>query len=566
MRAALLALAFVLSLFLGRLVQLQGLDAPAYAAAAAENRLRTVTLPATRGSILDRNGIALATSVEARNVTADQKLIAESTKTDAHAIAVKLSPLVGIGADTLTKRLTGTRRFVYVAKDVTPETWREISKLELVGIFSEKVGKRVYPGGSLAGNVVGFVGADGHGLGGVEYALQDTLAGRDGQATYERSEDGLQIPVATSMNRAPVPGTDVVLTIDRDIQWIAENAVAAKVKEVKAASGSVVVLDPRTGRVLALAAAPVVDPNRPGRSKPADRGNRPLEEAFEPGSTGKLLTASALIEEGAVTPSTPITVPKRLARAGKTFKDWEEHGELHLTYAGTVARSSNMGTILATERMGFDKLYSHFREFGVGERLDLGLPENGGSLPRPEDWSVTTPYTLAFGQSYSVNALQMASMVGAIANDGVRVHPRVVEAYLHEDATREPPRPPRRVRVISVDTARTVRLLMEGVVGEGGTAPNTAIPGYRIGGKTGTAQRYEPSCGCYRGYTMSYIGIAPADDPALVVAVTLQNPQSGSGGGSTAGPVFKEVMSFALQSERIPPTGAAPPKVRLTTD
>jgi cell division protein FtsI (penicillin-binding protein 3) len=261
-----------------------------------------------------------------------------------------------------------------------------------------------------------------------------------------------------------------------------------------------------------------------------------------------------------------VTVPSSLRRAGESFKDFDSHGELNLTFAGVLAKSSNMGTILAAEKTGFETLYRYMQAFGIGQPTDVGLPESRGLLPAPSDWSATTPYTMAFGQGYSITALQGASIFATIANDGVRVQPTIVKGYRTDDGAVEAASAPATKRVVSSEAAATVRTMLEAVTGEGGTAPAARIPGYRVAGKTGTANRVDPACGCYRGYTLSFSGFAPADAPQIVVSVVLQDPQHGSGGGSEAGPVFKEVMSFALSARKIPPTGSPPPDVRITTD
>jgi cell division protein FtsI (penicillin-binding protein 3) len=567
LRFAVLVLAVALSLFGGRLIQLQGLDATAYAAQAEQHRIVKMDLPAARGAVTDRNGVALASTLDAVDITADQTLIV-----DPGATAAVLAPVLRIAQRTLEERLTGKRRFVYVARNVTPETWRKVRELSLPGtggipgIVSRPSSKRVYPSGAIGANLVGFVGADGHGLGGLELALDKTLAGKDGRVAFEFTA-GRRLPAGTTYQVDPVPGRDVRLTIDRDIQWVAQEAIARKVKETGSESGTVIVMDPHTGDLLAVATAPTFDPNRPGAAPSADRGNRSLTEPYEPGSTGKVITAAALIEEGVVTPETPIDVPNRLKRGPKTFKDFKDHKLQHLTYAGTIAKSSNIGTILAAEKLGLPKLYPYLDKFGIGHPTGLGFPgEAAGRLPPVSTWSATSGYTMAFGQGYSVNTVQMASVFATLANDGVRVPPRLVDAVTGADGRLQQTPPSAGTRVVSAKTAQTVRLMMETVLGEGGTAPAARVPGYRVGGKTGTAQRFNPACGCYRGYTYSFIGLAPVDKPGLVVAVTLQDPKSGTGGGGTAGPVFSEVMSFALQSRRIPPTGTKPPGLRIERD
>ena len=430
----------MLSLFGARLVQLQGLDAPTYAAEAEQGRLRTVTLPAARGTITDRNGVALATTVAAVNITSDQTKVV-----DPAATARALAPVLKVDAAELQAKLTGDARFVYVAKTVAPAIWRTVRELDhpdpdiegLPGIYAEQTSKRVYPAGQVGANVVGFVGAEGKGLGGIEYALDSTLAGRDGTATYELSAGGRRIPSGVDTERDAVPGTDVRLTIDRDIQYVAQQAIAKAVASTRSQSGTVIVYRPSTGDLLAVATAPTFDPNKPGAAPAEDRGNRPLTEVYEPGSTGKIITASALIEEGVIRPTTPITVPNRLTRADKTFKDFEDHPVQHLTYAGTIAKSSNIGTIRAAERLGdLKRLYPYLKKFGVGEPTGLGLPgEASGEVLKPGDWSATSGYTMTFGQGYSVNTVQMASAIATVANDGVRVAPRLVAATTGPDGT-----------------------------------------------------------------------------------------------------------------------------------
>ena len=559
-------MALVLSLFIGRLFQLQGLDAAAYAAEAEQKRLTSVDLLAERGTISDTHGTALATTVDARNVTADQELVADSAM-GPRGVAEALAPVLGLGVDEVTAALTGERRFTYVAKNVEPDLWHRINALGLPGIFSQQTHRRSYPAGDLAANVIGFVGAEGTGLAGLESSLNDQLTGVDGKATYEVSPEGRRVAVGQSTLVEPEPGADITLTLDRDIQWFAQTAIARQVQAYHAESGTVVVLEATTGKIRALATAPSFDPNNPQSAAAENRGNRPVAEAFEPGSTGKVITAAALIEAGAITPSTPLEVPNRLERSGKSFKDFQDHETQYLTYAGTLAKSSNIGTILAAERLGLAALYPMFTAFGIGEPTGLGLPgENPGQVLAPREWSGTTGATMTFGQGYSANAVQMASVFATIANAGVRLPPTLVEAITDPDGGVSTTPPPEGIRVVSEQTARTITEMLEGVLTEGGTAPSAAIPGYRVAGKTGTAQRYNPDCGCYSGYTMSFMGFAPADDPALVVAVVLQDPQGASGGGSSSGPVFADVMSFALQRERIPPTGASSPMLPLTTD
>jgi cell division protein FtsI (penicillin-binding protein 3) len=549
----------VLTVFAGRLIEVQAVRGETLASEALDQRLRTQEIPAQRGMILDSNGEALAVTMEARNLTADQKMV-----TDPAAVAAELGPILGVSPDVLTARLTGDRRFIYIAKGLTPETWDRISELRLPGIFSEPAARRVYPAGDLAANVVGFVGDEGTGLGGMEYAYQKILAGAPGQSTYERGPGGGIIPTGANSTTDALAGTSIQLTLDRDIQYIAQQEISRQVRQARADSGTVVVMDPLTGHILALATAPTFNPNKAASATDRNRGNRALTDVIEPGSTAKLMTLAAVVNEGKATPYSPFRIPPSLSRGGKEFHDHTPHGTLDLTLAGVMAKSSNIGTILASERIGGKKLYRYLKKFGVGEPTGLNFPgEATGFVPKHKDWSPTSMPTIAFGQGFSVNTVQAASVFATIANDGVRIQPSLVAELIHPDGSVEKPPAPETTRVVSPSTAVQVRAMLEAVVGEGGTAPMAAIPGYRVGGKTGTAQMYKESCRCYSGVVASFIGMAPADAPQLVVAVTINNPRAGRYGGQLGGPVFKRVMTYALQARHIPPTGTKAPRLPL---
>lgn len=560
--ALLLATAIVASVFATRLVDLQAVRGEALADAALSQRLRTLEVPAYRGSIVDRSGQPLAVTVEARNITADQTLIE-----DPAAVAVELAPILEVPQDVLAERLMGDRRFMYIAKGVSPQTWDRIEALRLPGIFSEETSQRIYPAGNLASHIVGFVQADGSGGGGIESAFDDVLTGTPGTQTYERGPGGRVIPTQNQASVAAIPGGDVQLTIDRDIQFVAQEAIEGVVQRSGASSATAVVMDVQTGEILAMATAPDFDPNAVTQSLPEERRNRAVTDIFEPGSTGKVITAAAAINEGAVDPLTPIKVPGQLTRGGKSFNDYWDHGTLRLTMTGVFAKSSNIGTILAAEKMPKSKLASYMERFGIGEKTDLGLPgESAGLILDQENWSGTTFPTMAFGQGYSVNTVQMTNVFATIANGGVRVQPSIIESITEPDGSVDATPDAERDRVVSEDTARQVLAMMEAVVGEGGTAPQARIPGYRVAGKTGTAQFVDPDCRCYAGdVTASFIGVAPADAPRLAVGVFVHQPQRGRGGGELAAPVFQEITTYALQAMQIPPSGKRAPRLTLTT-
>lgn len=562
---AVVVLALVLG---GRLVQLQAVQANDYAATALSGRIRDQVLPATRGAIVDSTGAVLAASTQARNVVIDQTLVKDPAQS-----AQVLAPLLAMPVEQVQEKLTGTRRFVYLAKMIQPLTWQQIAALKIPGVFSETVAERTYSSGELAANVLGFVGADGQGLTGLERTLNDQLAGVPGHAEYEVDTGGRQIPMGLSRETPPIPGKDVQLTLNRAIQWKAQVELQNALKKWDGDNGTVVVMDAHTGNLLALATSPTFDPNHPGKSPAKDRGDRSLSEVYEPGSTGKAMTAAAAIEEGAATPQTVFTVPDQLEVAGEKFSDHDKHPTVPMTLAGIMATSSNTGTILTADRIGKEKLSQYFRSFGIGSRTGLGLPgESAGLFAPVQQWSGTSMPTIAFGQGYAVTALQMASVYATLANGGVKMTPRLIAANRDEQGHWVPTPIAPGQQVVSPGTASAVSDMLEQVTSQAGTAPLAAIQGYRVAGKTGTANRSNPDGGGYKGYSSSFIGFAPADavpDPSsaqpkkIVVAVTIHDPKKGHYGGSVAGPVFSSVMSFALETLKIVPTGSPKPAMML---
>jgi cell division protein FtsI (penicillin-binding protein 3) len=572
---------FVLTLFAAQLLRIQGLDASSLASSALGSRLKEVPLPATRGQIQDAQGRPLAFSVERRNVTVDQTLVPlygvprgataeqiaalDPAKTGVNGAAAQLAPILGMPVRAVQATLTGTRHFKYVAKAIPPDVWDHVASLKIPGIFSERTSQRIYPQGALAASLVGFVGTDGKTpLGGLELSLNRALSGKPGSIRYEKDPQGAIIGTAPVDQTNAVAGQSVRLTIDQDLQWKAETLLADQVHKTKALSGTAVVMDVKTGNVLALAAAPTFDPSNYGKATPTSLVNQALAGIYEPGSTSKVMTASAALEEGVVTPDSPVTVPGTLHRADRIFHDAESHGTERLTFAGVLAKSSNIGTIEVGERLPPQTMWSYLNKFGVGQPTGLHFPgESAGILANYKDWNGSQRYTVLFGQGLSVNAVQAAGVFQTIANGGLRMPPRLVDASISASGQVTPTAPSTGVRVISPQVAQEMRTMLEGVVSNDGTAPAAKIPGYRVAGKTGTAQRFDPTCGCYRGFTASFIGMAPADNPRLIVAVTLQRPVNGHFGGALAAPIFQQIMSYALARLDIPPTGTKSPKVRL---
>ena len=555
MRGALAFCFITLSIFGIRLFQLQALDAPQLAATAAENRTRTLILPAQRGEITDRKGAPLAITVDARDITVDQTMVIDPVGT-ANAIAA----ITGAEVSTIIPELSGDRKFNYVLKKITPEQWTKIKELKLPGIFSEKTTKRIYPSNTLASSTIGFIGGEDKGLAGLEYGFENELAGSQGEVTVEISAGGRPLPSGIASEKKPVPGMGIRLTIDRDLQFVAEQSLAARVEHAQADSGTLVAISPKTGKILALATYPTFDANKPGEAADGVTVNHALVDAYEPGSTAKVITMAGLLNEGLASPTTAFTIPPVLKRNGKTFHDHEPHPTLKLTMTGVLAKSSNIGTIQAAELMGAEKFNSYLTKFGVGQSTGMQFPgESKGRLPKIENWSGTSFPTFAFGQGYMVTAVQIASMYATIANDGVRINPSLIEGYVMPNGQYQVAPEPEKVEVISESAAKTLREMMETVVSDEGTAPLAGIPGYRVAGKTGTAQVVDPNCKCYsRDVIASFIGMAPAEDPEIVVAVAIHHPRNGRYGGLLAGPVFKEVAQYSLQQLNIPPSNGKP--------
>jgi len=566
LRLGLIVIAMVLSVFGARLVQLQGFDPNSYAAAANQENLVEVDLPAKRGDILDRDGDPLAASSDGLMVLADPSL----TGSDAAEIARLLSDRLDVDYfATLGKLRKKDSRFQYVARRV-PATVADAAvaaaeKAGYDGLWTERDPVRDYPAGDVAANVVGFVGTDGP-LAGLEQTFDDHLAGTDGRASYkiDRVADA-KIPLGDSSRVDPVDGQDLRLTIDRDLQWYSQHVLMQAVQGSGAESGMAVVMDSKTGEVLSLADYPTYDAREPGAYPKSRRGVPSLSNVYEPGSVQKVLTVASLLDTGRVTPRTKLTVPEKYMSGGAPITDWFDHGVLRLTLAGVIAQSSNIGTVMASNQFKDGELRRYLDSFGLGKKTDVGVAgESRGLLP-PE-FTEAGEDRIDFGQSVSVNALQMTAAVNTIANGGVRIDPSlIVGSATSNGGSKVGTDVARQHRVVGARAARQTTAMMERVVDpDAGTAPAAQVPGYRVAGKTGTAQRANSECGCYDGtFTVSFGGFAPADDPRFTVYVVIHNPKDG-GGGTTAGPVFSKILGFALRRYGVPPTDTEPSKLPTT--
>ena len=566
-------MAVIMFLFGLRLVQVQALQANNYRERAVNEMEKVKTLQAPRGDITDINGVPFARSVAATSIVVDQTQILNPAK-----VAAFVAPILNMSVSDVQTALTGKRKWNMVAENAKPATWLKLASAidqynsrfpgmspeRIIGFFPERSYIREYPSGSLIASLIGFVNHDGIGATGLESSMNSTISGKQGKYSYANGYKA-EIPGSQSEIIPAQAGTSIRLTVDRDIQWVAAKAIADVVKSSRALSGTVIVMDPKTGQILAHATAPTFDPNNTSKVSLVAMRNPSVQDVYEPGSTGKVMTLAAALEEKKVTPETVLTIPYALKRSVKVFHDHEPHPDQRLTTAGVLAVSSNTGSIKIGEMLSNDKLYDYLTKFGIGTKTGSGLPgESRGILRKVADWSGTTAPTVAFGQGYSLTAMQATSVFATIANDGVRVSPTVIAGSSDASGNYTPSATRESVRVISADTAAKMRLMMESVVSSNGTAPSAAIPGYRVAGKTGTAQRIDDTCGCYRGYTASFIGFAPADNPAYVISVTIQDPKGMHWGGYLGGPVFKKVMSFVLQSKGIAPTGTKVVPIPLT--
>jgi cell division protein FtsI (penicillin-binding protein 3) len=571
------AIAVVIFLLFGlRLIEIQAIRASGYVKKAEVELSKSATLLAPRGTIYDINGVELARSISAMNIAVDQTVV-----NDPAAAAKVVAPILNMTPSQLQPDLTGERRYVLIAKDITPETWRQVNQAikdyntqilktkdgiskRIGGFVPERSFIRDYPSGKLTSSLIGITNDQGSGASGIESSLNSLLAGTNGKYIYANGRGNI-IPGSEQVSVEAKSGTSVRLTIDRDVQWVAQNAINQAVASSRAESGTVIVMDPKTGAILAQASAPTFDPNISSTITLNKLRNPAVQEVYEPGSTGKVITVAAAMQEGLVTPQSIFTIPYKMKVADEYFHDHEKHPTQRLTTTGVLAVSSNTGSIQIGQKLGKETLYNYLRKFGIGQSTNSKLPgESAGILHPVKEWSGTSLPTIAFGQGYSLTAMQATSVFATIANDGVRVSPSILAGVVDESGKYTPAKENESVRVLSSQTASNMRAMMESVVSSNGTAPAAAISGYRIAGKTGTANRFNTACKCYSGYTASFIGFAPADQPKYVISVTIQDPKGMHWGGALAGPVFKKVMSFVLQSERVQPTTAPVTTFKLT--
>jgi cell division protein FtsI (penicillin-binding protein 3) len=544
-RLLLVVLVLALAASLGRAVWLQAVRAEPLARMAESQHRETITIPARRGTIHDRTGALLAIGESATTVYADPRRIR-----DPLAVARTVGRVLGKEPETLVAALSDrTRGFVYLARQADPERAAELAKLDLDGIGFYAEERRAYPQRSVAAHVLGYAGVDNVGLAGVEQALDRVLAGKPGSKTIVKDPFGRAIDVLDS--KAEREGRDVHLTIDHNIQAYAESVLRETVKRWRATSASAIVLDPRTGEILALAAAPSFDANAFASVPPERSRNRAVTDPYEPGSTFKLVTTAAVLSEGLVTPQTPFTLPYTIRVADRTIRDSHERPTQRMTVAEILSHSSNVGTVTLAKLLGERKLADWIERFGFGEPTGLAFPgESAGIVLPVEQWSGSSIGNIPIGQGIAVTAVQMAAAYAAVANGGVWVQPHLVARI---DGA--PQQPPKRRRIVSEPVARTLASMLKGVVDEGGTGTEAGVRGYQVAGKTGTAQKPDPERGGYSDsrYLASFVGFVPASDPRLVILVAVDEPRNSIWGGVVAAPAFQQIASFGLQYLDVPP-------------
>lgn len=570
----------------------QGFDPGGVANASRQKRLRSQVLPAVRGQILDINGNVMARSVQRYNLTADQTAVATFKRYNedrTEKIEVTPSQLVyemtdilksvdpGITDEFIKSKLDGTSKYSVIKTDVSPEIFHKIDDLGAPFIYGEAFSQRLYPNGSVGGSVVGKYNIvdepDGNGTGGtvtrnfsvgIERVFEKELAGTPGERTYEISADGVRIPVAKEEQRLAVDGKDVRLTINRDIQYFAQQVVRARAEELKAEWCTAIVMDVRDGSLLALADSSTMDPGAKTIEDATDMTPRAISQSVEPGSTEKMLTSSALIEQGLTTPTSVYDVPATLTIDGQTFKDAFEHPAQRRTFSGIITDSMNTGTVLVGQKLSKEERYNWLKKYGVGEFTGIELTgEQQGLISDWRDWDGRTQYTVLFGQGVAQTPLQTAMIFQALGNKGVRLKPRIVDAIIDADGTEHKRPVEAGVRMVSEETASSCRVLMENMVDQG-HARTAKVTGYRVGGKTGTAEAPSEKGG-YDGNTTSFIGLAPIEDPRFLVAVTMQRPEGSVATNGTT-EEFSKIMEKTLHTYNVPRSTGEPELIPIFAD
>ncbi|HEY8525899.1 MAG TPA: penicillin-binding protein 2 [Acidimicrobiales bacterium] len=548
-----------------RLADVQVARSGRYVSYGEAQRVDPVVLPASRGAIFDRNDDELALSIPRRTVYADPRLIE-----DPEATARRLAHILDVDQAELEERLSSDAEFVYVARRVEDDEAERVERLGIEGIDFIEEPARYNPGGELAESVLGRVGVDNEGLSGLEARYDDLLSGTPGELIRELDPEGHTIPAGRHHIEPAEPGDDLVVTLDRSLQYQVEEVLRQQIAAVGARGGTAIVSNPETGEILALANLQT----DPATGQVGSTGNNLAVTAnYEPGSVNKVITLAAALEEGIVTPDTVLRVPDSLQVADHRFRDAHSHPTEEMTVSRILAESSNIGTIQIAQRVGAERIDEYLRRFGFGERTALDLPyEEEGQLLDPDDWYGTSIGSIPIGQGISVTAMQMLYAYNTIANDGVYVPPTLVAATVDADGNRRPAERVEGERVVSPTTASQIRAMLAEAVATG-TGTAAQIEGYQAAGKTGTARKPQPGGGYtdeqgrYH-YVATFAGFVPADDPQVSIIVVIDEPSTSPYAGDVAAPAFAEIGRYALREMRIPPASAvgapgAPPGERV---
>jgi cell division protein FtsI (penicillin-binding protein 3) len=534
-----------------RLAFLQVKDASAFQALARDQRVRSIELLPPRGNIFDRDGKGLAMSLPATAVFADPGLVEDVAET-----ARALAPILRVPVPDLRAKLSTGTRFEYLARGLDDPSASRVRALELPGIGFLDESRRHYPAGAVAPQVLGFVGIDGDGLAGIEMQYQSALAGVPGEMIREQDPDGTGIPQAGSTATPPVPGRDVVLTIDRELQFAVQRALVEHVKRNGAKGGTVLVMDPANGEILALADYPWFDPNRFETARPDVTRARAITDVFEPGSVNKVITASAAIEERLFPLEESWPIADHIPVGPHVFTDSHPHPIQEMTLADIIAFSSNVGTIQTAAKLGQPRMARYLAKFGYGRTTGITFPgESPGILPPQDEWWTTGMGSIPIGQGVAVTPLQMACVYATIANGGEWVQPSLIRGLVEPDGSFLPAPEPQRRRVVEPETAARVTEMLAYAVGVG-TGTEADIDGYHVAGKTGTARKpLKDARGYSDKHVASFIGFLPASAPQLVIAAILDEPATVYGGVASA-PLFREVAQHAIARFRVPAAAA----------
>ena len=536
-----------------RLAFLQVGDQRSLTAMGMQQRERTIDLPAERGEIVDRNLVPLAVTVGATDIYANPAYV-----TDPIAEAAQIAPILGLKPRDVEQALRSDGTFVFIARQVDTDVAARVETLSLPGLGFLPVPKRYYPAGALAPQVLGFVGVDDTGLAGLESQYDRALAGTPGTRTTELSAEGLPISSATDAIVEPTPGVNLVTTIDRQMQFQVQTALQQAVEANGAKGGTVVVMDPHSGDVYAMASYPWFDPNHFGDADPERWRNRALTDAFEPGSVNKIITAAAALETGAVGLDEHFRVPASMQVGPFTIHDSHVHPVETMTIGDIIAESSNIGAAMVAEQVGSTELSNYMERFGYGKTTGTGFPgETSGVMPSA--WDEVIRATVSYGQGIAVTPMQMAGVYATIANGGTWVAPRLVRGTVGADGTFRAGPPAKTHRVVEPATADLLTRMLAYVV-QDGTGAEAAIPGYQVAGKTGTSRKLN-AYGSYEDrYMASFVGFLPAGNPRLVISVSIDEPDTVYGGVAAA-PLFQQIARYAIQRLGIPsaPPVALPP-------